>query len=403
MSRVLLQNVTKKYGSVTAVSDFTMDIREGELLVLLGPSGCGKSTVLRLIAGLEKPTSGNIYIDGQLVNSLAPSERNLAFVFESPGHALYPNMTVYDNMAFGLRISKDPVADEGRTTKDESRGSTAEQDPSSVAVHPSSAQAHSGRESGIRRRVEQVAANLGLGPYLARRREELSAGHSQSVALGRALVRHTRILLMDDPLSQLDPPNAAAQRAELRRLHRENGNTILYVTHDQTAANALGDRIAVMDNGVLQQIGTPSSLYHHPANAFVAGFIGTPGMNLLTVEVSEADSTMLIGDGFTVAMPPHYAERLPVHSRFLLGLWPENIKDARRVPDADLATVVNAEVTLVEDTGSNLYIHLTTGPTATFVARLGAGEHIQRGQQLAVVFDMEAMHAFNPINGRTLL
>jgi multiple sugar transport system ATP-binding protein len=394
MSRVLLQNVTKKYDNVTAVSDFTMEIREGELLALLGPSGCGKSTVLRLIAGLEKPNSGNIYIDGRLVNSLAPSERNLALVFESPNHALYPNMTVYDNMAFGLRVGRHPPEDDpGRDDRPGMR----------PAPDQAGTQGPRGREARIRKRVEQVADNLGISSFLGRRRGELSAGHSQSVALGRALVRQTRILLMDDPLSQLDPQNSAVQRAELKRLHRENGNTILYVTHDQTVANILGDRIAVMDNGVLQQIGTPHNLYQHPANTFVAGFIGTPGMNLLPVEVGGPDGTLLSGDGFTVTMPLHYAERLPGNNRIVLGLWPENIKDARRVPDADPGTVVNAAVDLVENTGSDLFVHLRAGSTSTFVARMGAGTQVRPGEQLEVVFDMAEMQAFDPVSGRTLL
>lgn len=392
MARVQLEHVSKKYGDVTAVSNLSMDVRDGELLALLGPSGCGKSTVLRLIAGLETLTSGNIYMDGQLVNNVPPGGRNLALVFESPSHALYPNMTVYDNMAFGLRIRKEPLED----------ATNREAKPHTPNI-PASTQTHSEREEGIRKRVEQVAGRLGLQSYLGRKRDQLSAGHSQSAALGRALVRHPRLLLMDDPLSQLDAQAAGGRRAELKRLHKETGATILYVTHDQAEATSLGDRIAVMDNGVLQQIDTSQSLYNHPANMFVAGFIGSPSMNLLQADVEGPGGTLLSGRGFTVVMPPYFAERLTDRQQVVLGISPENIKDARLLPDADPLTVVSATVELVENTGSDLFVHLSAGGGPTFVARLGVGTHLRPGQQMDLVFDMAKMHAFDPVSGLALV
>src|SRR3954447_18252925 len=237
MAKVVLQHVTKKFGSLAAVDDLTLEVRDGEFFSLVGPSGCGKSTALRLIAGLEEPTSGDIYIGMTRVNKLLPYERDVAMVFESPTYALYPNMTAFDNMAFGLRTNKNtPVpgaAPEPSTPPEETHG----HQPSKNEV----------REGAIRKRVEQIAGRLGLNDYLQRRRDQLSAGHSQSVALGRAMAREPQVFLMDDPLSQLDAAHRTANHKELRDLHQQLGVTIIYVTHDQNEAMVLSNRIGVMN------------------------------------------------------------------------------------------------------------------------------------------------------------
>lgn len=387
MPKVVLEKLTKMFGKVAAVSDFSLDIRDGEFMVLLGPSGCGKSTVLRMVAGLEMPTSGKIYIGDKLVNELAPRDRDIAMVFESPNFALYPHMTAYDNMAFTLRLKKDALD----PTEEEERAHAKESGP-----RQGRKETHAAHEGAIRRRVENVAGKLGIESMLGRKRKELSAGHNQEVALGRALVRSSKVILMDDPLSQLDPPSRFSGRAEIRQLHKETGNTVLYVTHDQAEATALGNRIAVMDNGVLQQVGTSQVLYSQPANAFVATFIGSHGMNLFDVEMVQGGEggATLAGHGFTVTLPEYMAQRLGDRQRLILGLRPENIHDARYTPDAPLGDIISAQVELSENTGSDIFTHLSTGGKR-FVARLDGRTHARPGDRIDVVFDMDAMHIFD--------
>jgi multiple sugar transport system ATP-binding protein len=393
MARVLLEGVTKKYGDVLAVDNLTMDVRDREFLVLIGPSGCGKSTVLRLVAGLEQVTSGSIRIDGVLANDLTPRERDIAMVFESPGYALYPNMSAYDNMAFSLHLRKDlPVLDDPQASEGlESRNSAST--------------GRGAREKAIHRRVEKVAGRLGLGKYLSRRQEQLSAGHRQGVALGRAMVRRPKVFLMDDPLSNLDARMRVTSRVELRKLHRELESTVLYVTHDQSEAMALGDRIAVMKEGVLQQIGTPQSLYERPANMFVAGFIGSPPMNMFTVDVESREGELFLrGPGFDLLVPQHNVQRLSDYQgrRLVLGLRPESIRDARHAPDADPAALIDTYVDLLENTGSDVYAHLVAGGREC-VARLDARTHTKAGERLLVALDLTDMHAFDPTSQRSLL
>ena len=388
MPRVVLDGVTKKYGQVTAVSDFSLEVRDGEFMVLLGPSGCGKSTVLRLIAGVEEVNSGHIRIGDRDVTALQPRERDIAMVFESPDHALYPHLTAYDNMAFGLRLRREFAAANGGPvdTANMKRG-----------------EARAAQEGAIRRRVEQVAGRLGLQPYLGRKKTELSAGQGQEVALGRALVRSTKVFLMDDPLSQLDTKARIAGRNEIRDIHKQTGSTIIYVTHDQFEAIALGDRIAVMDSGKLQQVGTAQNLYNHPVNMFVASFIGSPSMNLFPMFIDgDVEDMVLRGTDFTLHVPRQHSQRLYGRERIVLGLRPESIRDARFVPDADPDSIVHGNVNLVENTGTDLYVHISAGDQM-FIARLDKRTHTRPGAPLDVILDTENMHAFDPVSERSLL
>src|ERR1041385_662095 len=275
MAGVTLDHITKKYGEVTAVNDLNIQIRDQEFLVLVGPSGCGKSTALRMIAGLEEITGGDLYIGDRRVNDVAPKDRDIAMVFQS--YALYPHMSVYDNMAFGLKLRKRPKAE-------------------------------------IDRRVKEAAELLGLQNLLQRKPKQLSGGQRQRVALGRAIVREPQVFLMDEPLSNLDAKLRVQTRAELIKLHRRLGITTIYVTHDQVQAMTMGDRIAVMNDGVLQQCDTPLNLYHHPANTFVAGFIGSPSMNFIDSKVVK-DSTGYVMDAgsFKVLAPERANASLKAH------------------------------------------------------------------------------------------
>jgi len=404
MARVMLQNVTKRFRETVAVHDLSFVVNDVEFFVIVGPSGCGKTTALRLIAGLETVTSGRIYIGQRLVNDLAPYERNIAMVFESPTFGLYPHMTAYDNMAFSLRIHKENLPDE---TSTDVAGSEQDQ-----YAHPASKphQSAAEREANIKQRVESVADRLGLGQYLNRKQRQLSSGHNQSLALGRSMMRHPDVFLMYCPMAQIDPVNRMTVRAELRRRHIELGVTTIYVTHDQEEAMALGDRIAVMDDGVVQQIGTAQTLYAHPATAFVAGFIGSPPMNLLPAwVVVEGAEMYLQGQGFRVLVPDHLAMRLSAYadSEIGLGLRPEAIGDPQRMPGSASVALVDAKVTAREYTGSDVYLHLSISPVGQqgqeIVARMSEHTNARISDLITVAFDMEQLYAFDRRNGATLL
>jgi multiple sugar transport system ATP-binding protein len=389
---VVLRNVTKRYGDVLAVDDLSLEVRDHEFLVLVGPSGCGKTTVLRLIAGLEEPTSGEIYIGDRLVNKLRPWERDISMVFPSPDFALYSHMSVYDNIAFGPRVRRKlPPATESEEGSHTTGGDAGSPTRFSEGI--------------LRRRLEQAAARLGLDRYLNRRPPELSAGHRQTVALERAMVREPRVFLMDDPMSNLDAHLRAAARMELKKQHQQSGITTIYVTHDQTEAMTLGERVAVMKDGVLQQIGTPQALYRYPANTFVAGFIGSPPMNMFKVDVeAQRDGMFLKGRGFRVRVPPHIARRLSGREgeSIIFGLRPEAIRDAQYAPDADPLTLVEGLVELREYLGSDILLHLRVGDDA-LIARVDSRTWVWPGQTCIVAFDMESMHAFDPRTERSLL
>jgi multiple sugar transport system ATP-binding protein len=365
VSEVRFEHVTKHFGDTVAVKDFSLEIPDKEFLVLVGPSGCGKTTVLRLLSGLEDVTAGKIYIGDNLVNDVAPKDRDIAMVFQS--YALYPHMSVYDNMAFGLSLRKTP--------KDE-----------------------------IDRRVKEAARILGIEELLKRKPRQLSGGQRQRVALGRAIVREPAAFLLDEPLSNLDAKLRVQTRTELSKLHQRLGTTFIYVTHDQVEAMTMATRIAVMNEGVLQQVGTPQELYDRPTNIFVAGFIGSPSMNFFEVTVSrEKDETYLVSDNFRIPAPsgvitqsePYYGETL------VMGIRPENIHASDYLPPGIVAAPINATVDVTEMMGNEVFVYLLSGKKQ-FLARLDPRVKAIPGQEMGVVFNLEGIHFFKPDTGKTL-
>ncbi len=291
MAKVLLEQVSKQFGTVVAVNSVTLEIPDKQFTVLVGPSGCGKTTCLRLVAGLEEASAGNIYIGERLVNDVAPKDRDIAMVFQN--YALYPHMSVYDNMAFGLRLRKYPRAE-------------------------------------IDRRVKEAAEMLGIQELLARKPKQLSGGQRQRVALGRAIVREPQVFLMDEPLSNLDAKLRVQTRAEIKKLHARLQTTTIYVTHDQVEAMTMGDRIVVMKDGLVQQVDSPLNLYEKPANLFVAGFIGSPAMNFLEAKLARQDSKMFVDGGvFRAEIPQAYIPKLSAWAGrpVIFGIRPEDIHD----------------------------------------------------------------------------
>jgi len=340
MGRVLFDHVYKRFGKVEVVHDINLDIKDKEFLVLVGPSGCGKSTCLRMVAGLEDLSEGEIFIGERLVNGVAPKDRDIAMVFQN--YALYPHMTVYDNMAFGLKLHHFP--------KDQ-----------------------------ITKRVDEAAEILGLQPLLKRKPKELSGGQRQRVALGRAIVREPSVFLMDEPLSNLDAKLRVQTRSEITRLHQRLQTTIIYVTHDQTEAMTMGSRIAVLNAGFIQQIGAPQELYDHPTNLFVAGFIGSPSMNFYNGAkvVTEGGATKITLDGIgQVQVPPLYEgqARDAAGKNLTFGIRPEHLSDASLLPQgSDGGSIIQGTVEVVEHLGSELQVYVSSnGTVAALQASNGA-------------------------------
>ncbi|MFQ5878893.1 MAG: ABC transporter ATP-binding protein [Dehalococcoidia bacterium] len=375
MASITFDHVTKRFDDVVAINDLSLEIPDKEFLVLVGPSGCGKSTALRMLAGLEEVTEGSIYIGDRLVNSVAPKDRDIAMVFQS--YALYPHMKVYDNLAFGLSLRKLP--------KEE-----------------------------IRRRVHQAAEILGIEGLLKRKPGQLSGGQRQRVALGRAIVRDPAAFLMDEPLSNLDAKLRVHTRAELVRLHERLQATVVYVTHDQVEAMTMGSHIAVLNFGVLQQLDTPQNLYGHPANLFVAGFIGSPAMNFfdgrllaadgapccLIQEVSMKLTKGLLDSGKQEALAKHMGEEV------VFGIRPEHVVDRRLVPDAPLDTVVKTRIDVVEPLGNEIFLYLVPQlrlGEGTFIARMGPETWARPGQEFDVVFDVSKAHVFEKGSGEAII
>ena len=323
MGQVVLKDINKFYDSVHAVKDVNLQIRDKEFVVFVGPSGCGKTTTLRMIAGLEAISSGDISIDGQVVNELAPMDRDIAMVFQN--YALYPHMSVYDNMAFGLKMRKFAKAE-------------------------------------IAKRVKEAADILGIGELLKRKPRQLSGGQRQRVALGRAIVRHPRVFLFDEPLSNLDAKLRVQMRVELKKLHLRLGTTAIYVTHDQVEAMTLGDRVVVMKDGLVQQVGEPLELYNQPANKFVAGFIGSPAMNFATVTMADGNGRITAKNaGLEIEVPGPHADRLRSHvgRQLTLGVRPENLHVAGDADPAGLTFPSKVEV--VEQLGSEILLDVRVG------------------------------------------
>jgi len=374
MAGVTLKDLTKSFNKVTAVNSINLEIRDKEFMVLVGPSGCGKTTALRMIAGLEESTSGEIFIGERVVNDVSPKDRDIAMVFQN--YALYPHMSVYDNMSFGLRLKRTPTG----------------------GVWPVNSK-RTFTNAEIDRRVTEAAEMLGLKPLLQRKPKELSGGQRQRVALGRAIVREPKVFLMDEPLSNLDAKLRVQTRAELIKLHRRLGITTVYVTHDQIEAMTMGDRIAVMSNGVIQQCDKPLTLYHHPANLFVAGFIGSPAMNFTPVKIAlEGSSLVADAGGFRVTLPESRRERLLSHvgKSCIFGIRPEDIYDTRvigAIPPAP-GNTVQVEVDVIEPLGSDVELYLKAGDIP-LTAMIDSASPAQVGEMMDVVFDLEKSHLFD--------
>jgi multiple sugar transport system ATP-binding protein len=358
MASVTYDHVFKRFGDVTAVNDLNIKIEDKEFLVLVGPSGCGKSTALRLLAGLEDISDGRILIADQVVNDVAPKDRDIAMVFQS--YALYPHMSVYDNMAFGLKLRKTPKAD-------------------------------------IERRVKQAADILGIGDLLSRKPRQLSGGQRQRVAVGRAIVREPKVFLFDEPLSNLDAKLRVETRANISKLHIQLQTTFIYVTHDQTEAMTMADRIAVINKGILQQIDTPQNLYDLPANLFVAGFIGSPAMNFFPAKLVKGDGKMFVEGGtFQVQIPDSRVSAFAPHEgkAIIFGIRPEDIHNPNFAPPGIIAQPVNAKVDVTELMGNEINVYLKTGNNS-FVARVDPRSRYTIDSDVQVVFSMDNIHIFD--------
>ena len=360
MASVSLTEVTKSFGAVEVLHPLSLEILHNEFLVLVGPSGCGKTTLLRMIAGLEDVTSGTIAIDGRVVNDLQPKDRDIAMVFQD--YALYPHMTVYENMAFGLLYREGP--------KDE-----------------------------IRRRVEHAAGILNIGDYLSRRPRQLSGGQRQRVAMGRAIVRDPKVFLFDEPLSNLDAKLRVQMRTEMKKLHKRVATTMIYVTHDQVEAMTLADRVVVMRDGRVEQIGTPDLIYNQPASIFVAGFIGSPTMNLVAARLEHRNGTLVVALGSEASFfvpPEHWAAyRDWVGRDVIFGLRPEHLvwSDA----DAD-ATTVEVAVSVIEPLGADTLVFFEISGLE-MVARVPPEAARGTGDRVRLRPDLRRMHLFDPATG----
>ncbi len=363
MGNVKLDRLTKRYGDAdaAAVDDVSLDIERGEFMVLLGPSGCGKSTTLRMIAGLEPITGGTLSIDGEVMNRVPARDRDIAMVFQS--YALYPHMTVFDNLAFGLKR----------------RGFAREE---------------------IDRRVTDAAGILGLAPYLARKPHALSGGQRQRVALGRAIVRDPKVFLFDEPLSNLDAALRVSMRNELVKLHQRLGTTMIYVTHDQVEAMSMGSRICIMQDGRVAQVGRPLDVYRHPANTFVASFLGSPQINLVESGVTPGEdgrSTLVVGGARIHAHCP------PGHSRVIVGIRPEDFYLPGEAPDDAVGASLAARVLAVEALGAETVLLLDVeGVEKDVTARVGRSAHTAAGDLVELTVDTRAMRLFDAASGVAL-
>ncbi len=361
MARVLLKDVCKNYGNFQAVKNVNLEIADKEFVVLVGPSGCGKSTTLRMIAGLEEVTSGEIYIGDRLVNDVPPKDRDIAMVFQN--YALYPHMNVYQNMSFALRLRKMPKAE-------------------------------------IQRRVNEAAELLDIASLMKRKPKELSGGQRQRVALGRAIVREPRAFLLDEPLSNLDAKLRVQMRSEISKLHQRLEATIIYVTHDQVEAMTMGDRIVVMKDGIIQQVGQPLDIYERPINAFVAGFIGSPAMNFFPCRLTEEDNQLIIQtSGFSVPIPEnrlHNIDQLRSYNgkELIFGIRPEDIVDSSTEGVTHETPYINVAVEVVEPMGNECFVHGRIG-SDPFIARVDAHTTARPNKQHQVSLRLSKMHLFD--------
>lgn len=362
MAEVRLVRVQKRFGDVVAVREVSLTIRDREFVVLVGPSGCGKSTTLRMVAGLEEISDGDIYIGDRLVNQVAPKDRDIAMVFQS--YALYPHMTVFENMAFGLRLQRLPRAE-------------------------------------IEQRVHEAAQILGLEGLLERRPGAMSGGQRQRVAMGRAIVRRPAVFLFDEPLSNLDAKLRVQMRTEIARLHHQLKSTSIYVTHDQVEAMTLADRIVVMNQGEIQQVGSPMELYNHPNNLFVASFIGSPSMNLIDCECQEeAGKLVLKADGLTFSLPDIWRKAVQgtQQNQWVLGVRPQHIKLAKHSDDASIS---NAVLEVQEPLGAETFLYLRCGRQQVVLREESEQPHTI-GASYQLQLDPNQIHLFDRATGMAL-
>ncbi len=375
----MLEHVKKTYGDFVAVQDFSLAVKDGEFVVLVGPSGCGKTTTLRMIAGLEDATEGTVRIGDRTVNDVPPKDRDIAMVFQS--YALYPHMNVFDNMAFSLKLRRFPVKDDGGTVMRKM-----------------------GREE-IDRRVRHAAKLLGIEDQLTKKPAQLSGGQRQRVAVGRAIVRQPKVFLFDEPLSNLDAKLRVAMRAELARLHQTLGTTMIYVTHDQAEAMTLGDRVVVMDKGIIQQVDDPQTLYDHPKNAFVAGFIGSPAMNFLDATVAAAEGGVYLNFGpFRLRVPDELAARVRrlAGTEVVFGMRPEDMYDRLFAQAVRPESTFTAKVEVKEAMGSDLFLYLNVGGLSIH-ARMNPATKVEVGGTMDIYVDMGKMHLFDKASGEAIV
>ncbi|GAB4378698.1 MAG: sn-glycerol-3-phosphate ABC transporter ATP-binding protein UgpC [Calditrichia bacterium] len=360
MASVGLRNVYKVYDNkVTAIENATLDIADREFVVLVGPSGCGKSTLLRMIAGLEEITSGEITIDGRVVNNVPPKDRDIAMVFQN--YALYPHMSVFDNMAFGLKLRK--------FSKDE-----------------------------IRRRVIEAAEILDIQNFLDRKPKALSGGQRQRVAVGRAIVRKPKVFLFDEPLSNLDAKLRVQMRIEINRLHNRLQTTMIYVTHDQIEAMTMGDKIVVLKDGVIQQVDSPLNLYNNPTNKFVAGFIGSPAMNFIDGEIVSENQQLQFHSGiFKFTIPPQFESKLAGHKgrKVTLGVRPEHMYDTSLVRDKKISEPQTIQVDVVEPIGNEIFVYFSENGH-NFCMRMSPERIHKVGERVQIALDLDKIYIFNP-------
>ena len=367
MAQVSLKNISKIYqGGIIAVNNINLGVENKEFMVLVGPSGCGKSTTLRMIAGLEEISKGEVYIGNKLVNDVPAKDRDIAMVFQN--YALYPHMTVFENMSFGLRLRHYPRLE-------------------------------------ITKRVVEAAVILGIKPLLNRRPRELSGGERQRVAVGRAIVRKPLVFLFDEPLSNLDAKLRIQMRTEIHKLHLRLSTTMIYVTHDQTEAMTMGDRIAVMKDGLLQQIADPITIYDHPVNKFVASFIGSPPMNFLLGRLIKKDDRFYFDEGrIMVKIVEEMYKNISPYSgkEIYLGIRAEDIYDKLFVSSCPPENVVRVTCEVIEPMGAEVYLYLNTG-RHNFIARVGAHDRPPINQDIDLVFDMSKVHFFDKDTEATII
>ena len=369
MASLSLRHIYKKYpGGVTAVSDFNLEIKDKEFLIFVGPSGCGKSTTLRMIAGLEEISEGELFIEDRLVNDVAPKDRDIAMVFQN--YALYPHMSVFENMAFGLKLRKTP--------KEE-----------------------------IKRRVEEAARVLDIAHLLDRKPKALSGGQKQRVALGRAIVRYPKVFLLDEPLSNLDAKLRAQMRTELTKIHKRVGTTFMYVTHDQVEAMTMASRIVVMKDGLIQQVDTPQNLYDSPCNVFVAGFIGTPQMNFLNGTLEQnGEDVYFVFEGNKIKLPAEKAANPKVKEyigqEVIAGIRPECLHDEPMYLSSLADSVIETDVEVTELMGAEIYLYLLVGEQK-MIARVSSRSQARAGDKIKIALEASRIHLFDKDTERAIV